>query len=238
MRLTFLGTRGNIDIRSSRHRRHTITMVSYRGTRVLLDYGADWLAHRQKIKPSAIVLTHAHSDHVGGLKRGAPCAVYASDEVWQAIRGWPVRERRRLQPRDPFTIGALTFEAFPVIHSVRAPAVGYRITAGAATVFYVSDVLEIPDRKRALRRIELYIGDGATLVRPLVRGRGAQSTGHAPMRAQIDWCAQEGVRRAIFTHCGTPIVRNAAEIEERIAAMGDIKGVIAALAYDGLEVDI
>jgi ribonuclease BN (tRNA processing enzyme) len=43
MTLTFLGTRGNIDVRTRRHRRHTSTLVSYQGKRVMIDCGTDWL---------------------------------------------------------------------------------------------------------------------------------------------------------------------------------------------------
>ena len=68
MTLTFLGTRGNIDVRSRRHRRHTATLVSYRGMNVMIDCGADWLRQPHRLQPNAIVLTHAHSDHVDGLK--------------------------------------------------------------------------------------------------------------------------------------------------------------------------
>jgi phosphoribosyl 1,2-cyclic phosphodiesterase len=233
--LTFLGTRGNIDVRSRRHRRHTMTFVSYRGTEVLLDCGADWLGEFEALNPSAIVLTHAHSDHVDGLRRGAPCPVYSTDEVWQAIRRWAIRNPRRLQRREPIRIGHLFFEAFPVVHSIRAPAVGYRITGGAATIFYVPDVLEIPDVGDALRRIKLYIGDGATIIRPIVRRRGPQPTGHASIAAQLDWCAREEVRHAIFTHCGTPVVKNAAEAERQIATLAGARGVDAAVAHDGLQ---
>ena len=48
-------------------------------------------------------------------------------------------------------ICGVTFEAFPVEHSIRAPAVGYRVTAiGKGCVFYVPDVVRIYDRSAAL----------------------------------------------------------------------------------------
>jgi uracil-DNA glycosylase len=72
MKLTFLGTRGNIDVRSRRHQRHTSTLISFRRDRVMIDCSADWLRRVDRVRPSAIVLTHAHSDHVEGLKHGAP----------------------------------------------------------------------------------------------------------------------------------------------------------------------
>jgi hypothetical protein len=47
------------------------------------------------------------------------------------------------------------FEAFPVDHSLRAPAVGYRITAGCAAIFYAPDLVSIVDEQEALSGLDL-----------------------------------------------------------------------------------
>ncbi len=39
MKLTFLGTRGNIEPNTDLHRRHTSTLVSYYGQDVMIDAG-------------------------------------------------------------------------------------------------------------------------------------------------------------------------------------------------------
>ncbi|HEV8725615.1 MAG TPA: MBL fold metallo-hydrolase [Candidatus Binatia bacterium] len=77
MKLTFLGTRGYIAAWNSRHRRHTATLISYRGKKVLIDYGEDWAGKLKALKPDAIVITHPHPDHAFGLKEGTLCPVYA-----------------------------------------------------------------------------------------------------------------------------------------------------------------
>lgn len=126
-------------------------------------------------------------------------------------------------------------EAVPVVHSLRAPAVGYRIGAGGAWVFYVPDVVAIPARPRALAGIALYVGDGASVARPIVRRWGGRRFGHAPIRSQLDWCAREGVRRSIFTHCGSEIVAgDERKAAVRVRAIGRACGVEARLAYDGM----
>jgi phosphoribosyl 1,2-cyclic phosphodiesterase len=238
MRLTFLGTRGNIDARSRQHRRHTSTLASYRGSDVMIDCGADWLGRVNQVRPSAIVLTHAHPDHVGGLRQGAPCAVYAPANVWRVIEKWPLHEPRRLSARRPTTIGGIIFEVFPVEHSLEAPAVGYRVTGGRATFFYVPDVLSIPDRDEALDAIALYVGDGASINRPIMRRRNGSAFGHASMKTQLEWCAEEHVAHAIFTHCGTRVVSGARDVEQQIAAMGLSRGIETRVAYDGLQLTI
>lgn len=238
MKVTFLGTRGNIDVRSSRHRRHTATLVSYRSARVMIDCGADWLGAVDRITPSAIVVTHAHPDHIDGLRHGAACPVYAPAAVWPAIARWPIRERHRIRLRMPTDICGILFEAFPLDHSVIAPAVGYRITAGETTVFYAPDALRIRHARTALGGIRIYIGDGATVSRPIVRIERQRkvAVGHSPIITQLDWCANAGVTRAIFTHCGRAIVGVPISIERRIAELGQARGVDTRIAYDGLRV--
>ena len=71
MKLTFVGTRGEIEARTRHHRMHTSLVVSYRGADVMIDCGLDWLGKLKRVDPNAIVLTHAHPDHAWGLKRGA-----------------------------------------------------------------------------------------------------------------------------------------------------------------------
>jgi phosphoribosyl 1,2-cyclic phosphodiesterase len=151
MTLTFLGTRGNIDVRTRRHRRHTSTLVSDRGNRVMIDCGTDWLREVTRLAPDTIVLTHAHPDHVDGLRNGSPCPVYAPRTVWQAVASWPIDERHRLASRVPVDICGIRFEAFALDHSVIAPAVGYRMTTGGKTAFYAPDVLRIRQMMAALR---------------------------------------------------------------------------------------
>src|SRR5438067_1580158 len=135
MDLTFLGTRGEIDARTRRHRMHTSLLVSYRSADVMIDCGLDWLGKRKRVDPSAIVLTHAHPDHSWGLKRGAPCPVHAPQKTWQELLQYPIKERRLIEERSPTRICGITFEAFPVEHSILSPTVGYRVSAGRTRIF-------------------------------------------------------------------------------------------------------
>lgn len=218
---------------------HASLSVAYRGRWVMIDCGEDWRDRLAALRPRAIVITHAHPDHAAGLSAGAPCPVYATEEAWAGMERWPIERRVVVRPREPVRIRGITFEAFPVVHSIRAPAVGYRITGGLATIFYVPDLVSIPDMRAALAGVQLYVGDGASLVRPLIRRRGEVPFGHSPIRTQLKWCAEAGVPRAIFTHCGTGIVTaDPAAVEARVHEMGRALGLDAALAHDGLEFDV
>jgi len=239
MKITFLGTRGYIDAKSRRHKWHTSTLISYRGKRVMIDCGIDWEKKVWKLKPDAIVITHAHPDHAWGLKNGAPCPVYAPYTTWQLIKDYPIKHQRLLKVRTPKKVCGITFETFPVIHSLLAPGVGYRITAGRTTVFCVHDLIKIKQQRPALKNVQLYIGDGASIMRPIIRRSKGKLVGHTTVRAQIGWCQKEGVPQAIFTHCGSQIVKgDERSLGALVRELGEERGVEASIAYDGLEVRV
>src|SRR5260370_26173900 len=92
-----------------------------------------------------------------------------------------------------FWIEPFAFEAVPVEHSLRAPAVGFRVSHGSTSVFYVPDVAAIPEPSRVLASVDIFIGDGATVLRPLLRRRGNVLIGHASIASQLKWCHEAGV---------------------------------------------
>jgi phosphoribosyl 1,2-cyclic phosphodiesterase len=205
----------------------------------MIDCGADWLRSLQTLSPTAIVLTHGHGDHAFGLAGGAPCPVFAAEETWALLDSFPLSERKLVKPRAPLRIGGVRFEAFPVQHSLRAPAVGYRVSADRATFFYVPDLAAILDQESALGDIDLYIGDGATVVRPMIRKRDQVLIGHASIAAQLRWCSEEGVKRAIFTHCGSEIVGgDGRKIAARVRRLGAEHDIRASIAHDGMTLNL
>jgi uncharacterized circularly permuted ATP-grasp superfamily protein len=118
----------------------------------------------------------------------------------------PSRPRLSWNRDGGFAVCGIRFEAFPVEHSLIAPAVGCRVTDGKCCVFYAPDLVRIYASAEALCGIDIYIGDGASITRPILRHRNGMLIGHASIRSQLEWCAEESMRRAIFSHCGSEIV--------------------------------
>lgn len=237
MKLTFLGTRGNIEATTNRHRRHTSLLVSYKQRRVMIDCGEDWLDHVEEVSPHAIVITHAHPDHAWGLKQGAPCPVYATETAWEEMKNYPIENKHTVQPETACQVQGITFRAYTVEHSTRAPAIGYRVTAGHVSIFYAPDLVYIHKRAKALAGVKMYIGDGATLTRSFVRKRGEHLIGHTPFRTQLTWCQKEQVPQAVVTHCGSEIVAgDERSLIPKIQNMAKERGVDVRVAYDGLEI--
>jgi phosphoribosyl 1,2-cyclic phosphodiesterase len=200
----------------------------------MMDAGRDWGGLLGRIKPDALVITHAHPDHVDALRQGCPCPVYATSATWRLIGTWPIRDRRLLRAWTTCTIQGARIEAVPVAHSIRAPAVGYRITVGRETIFYAPDIAALPQPGRALAGVCLFVGDGAAITRPILRKRNGVLIGHASIAMQLGWCRDHHVGRAVFTHCGSEIVRaNHRQASAQVRILGRERGVDAVLASDG-----
>jgi phosphoribosyl 1,2-cyclic phosphodiesterase len=238
MKITFLGTRGYIEEKTRRHFRHTSTLIEYHGKKIMIDCGIDWTKKVWDLNPDAIVITHAHPDHAWGLREGAPCPVYASTDSWKLMADYPIVEKHIMHDGKKREIFDTVFQTYSVIHSIRAPAVGYRIIAGKSIIFCAHDLISINARHQALQGSKIYIGDGASILRPLVRRRGDKIFGHTTVRAQLGWCQQEGVPKMIVTHCGKQIVSGGRGATMKIKALAKERNVKVIIAYDGFSIRI
>jgi ribonuclease BN (tRNA processing enzyme) len=240
MKLTFIGTRGYIKPRTERHHMHASCKITYRNTTLVIDQGEDWLGVPLGFRADAILISHAHPDHAWGLKKGAPAPVYASEDSWAVMKNFAIDDRRMAPDRVPIALKDITFEAFKVEHSTRAPAVGYRITAGRHSIFYAPDLVCIYDRAEALGGVDLYVGDGSTVDISFVRKRTDALIGHSPIRTELTWCKKEGVPAMIVTHCGAQIVgaEDEGAVIKKIEEFANERGVNVVVAFDGMEVTL
>lgn len=165
MRLTFLGTG---DAFGSGGRLQATLLLEGAGQRTLLDCGTSALIalRRASLDPNtidAIVLTHFHGDHFGGLpffvldgqfgKRTRPLTVAGPRGVEARVRAamdalYPgmsaVAQRYdvryvELAPGAPARVGALEIRALPVAHSPEAEPLGVRVEAEGRALAYSGD---------------------------------------------------------------------------------------------------
>ncbi|MBE0480136.1 MAG: MBL fold metallo-hydrolase [Dehalococcoidia bacterium] len=228
--LVFLGTKGEIEESSPRHSYHSSLLIES-GSRIVIDYGVLRKHSLDEIGPDALFITHAHPDHYAWLKEEiyTDIPVYLTRETLDYGKYKP-RMTKVLEPGTPVTAGHIEICPYRVIHSTRAPAVGYRLTVANRRLVYNPDLVDIVDKDAILQGVDYYIGDGSSIRANLVRRRGETIFGHARISTQINWCRRHGIENIIFTHLGKETIEKEDEFRNDHP---DIS-----MAYDGMALEI
>jgi ribonuclease BN (tRNA processing enzyme) len=145
---------------------------------VCVDAGAltDALTLEKQARVRAVLVTHAHMDHVASLpflvenvfgRNASPLEIVAPDEVLSALRKhlfndalWPDFSRlpndlvpavtfRAIPVGEPFTVAGLVGTAIPVSHVV--PTFGYILEEGHTTIVFSGDTGPTEELWRAAR---------------------------------------------------------------------------------------
>jgi ribonuclease BN (tRNA processing enzyme) len=231
LKLIFLGTKGEIEESNEKHRYNSSLLVISNGQRLLIDYGMLHRYNLEELAPDAIMITHAHPDHYVWLEQDiqTDVPVYLTEETFDYGKFRPPNSRV-IEPDEYITEGDFQFCAYRVIHSIRCPAVGYKLKTQHRTLVYNSDLVDIVKKAEVLADVDYYIGDGSAIKANLVRRRGDTLFGHTRITTQINWCRKYGIEDIIFTHLG----------RETIAGEDDFRfqHPEAIIAYDGMEVVI
>jgi ribonuclease BN (tRNA processing enzyme) len=231
IKLVFLGTKGEIEESAPEHKYHSSLLIISNGAKLLIDYGELRKYSLDEIRPDAILITHAHPDHYAWLNEDikTDIPVYLTQETLDYGKFSP-GNAREIEPGKEFETGPFKCFDYRVIHSIRCPAVGYKISITGRTLIYNSDLVDIVDKEKVLEGVDYYIGDGSAIRANLVRRRGDQLFGHTRILTQIHWCQKHSISHIIFTHLGKETI----EREEEFRA----EHPEAVLAYDGMELMI
>lgn len=258
MKLTFLGTGTSqgvpvigcrcevctsADPRDSRLR--TSAMVETRGVRLVIDAGPDFRCQMLRTgvrRIDAILLTHEHKDHIGGLDDVRAfnfvdyptihrVAIYAAPRTLAAVRkdfdyafaqdkyrGVPEIELHEVDVKRPFSVEGV--EVVPVAghHSERFAVTGFRI----GKLAYLTDFKTIDDAEvEKLRGVEVLVVNAL---------RFESHDSHFNVAEALALIGRVGPNTAYLTHMSHGIGRHAAT--EPTLPSG------VHLAYDGLQIEI
>jgi len=237
MKLTFLGTRSSVAMSTPRHRLHSSLLVEAGGVRLMVDCGSDWSGRAADLAPDALILTHAHEDHAGGLTMPSPFPVYAAEATWEVLKSRGVPQDRAINRDSSLFFGELEVRSFPIDHSLRAPACGLRLSHGGSCCIYLPDVAALPRPRDIMRHADLYIGDGSSFTSRLERMEAGVRCGHAAIPRQLIWAVQNRVGRILFTHCGEDILVDELRAGRMLRGLAGKYGIKAGFARDGMTVE-
>jgi glyoxylase-like metal-dependent hydrolase (beta-lactamase superfamily II) len=142
-------------------------LITYHGKRLLLDAGENWAGRIGELEPDGIAITHAHPDHAFGLRDGTERPVYAMQETCAILARFELRRLRVMIPGVAYRLGPFRILAYRVVHSIRAPAVGFRIRVGRSTTTCPRAGRRRRRSHRRLRRV------GTPVTSPGLRHNGA-----------------------------------------------------------------
>ncbi len=223
------------------HRLRTAALLETRHERILIDAGPDI---REQLLPlpfyplDAVLLTHIHYDHVGGIDdlRGfctfGSVHIHADKTTLEGLHrqlpycfaehlypGVPLLSLHEIEPMKPFNVGETRILPFPVMHG-HMPILGFRI----GRLAYITDMKSMEPEviEAALRGVD-------TLVVNALRWHNAHHS-HMTMEDALALIAHISPRQAFIVH-----------MTHRIGLYREIEPSLPPgvhLAYDGLEVEV
>jgi ribonuclease BN (tRNA processing enzyme) len=232
---------GSGDAFGSGGRFQTCIHVEAAGAQVLVDCGASSLVAMRRfgVDPQAIdavVLSHLHGDHFGGVpflildgqfkRRTRPLAVAGPPGVEARVHaamevlfpGSTTVERRfgtrfvEWSDREPQVFGPFTVTPFPVVHASGAPPFALRLACDGKVIAYSGDTEWTEALVEAARATDLFIAE-AYFVDKRVKF-------HLDVQTLLAHRARLDCRRLVLTHMSDDVLGRLAELGVEAAEDG------------------
>ena len=228
MKLTFLGTGTSVGVptigctcrvcsSTDPHdkRLRASVLVESGDTRVLVDCGPDFrqqMLGREFKKIDAVLLTHEHYDHVGGIDDLRPFCTFGEVDVYadgntvgdlrrripycfgeSKYPGVPKINRSVVEPHRPFSIGSIDVLPIQVMHG-KLPILGYRF----------GDLVYITDMK-TIRKEEMEYLKGVKILIVNALRFSPEHHSHMTVNEAMEFIRMVSPEKTYFTHMGHDI---------------------------------
>lgn len=217
------------------------TLVDVDDRRILIDCGPDFRQQMLSVefrRLDAVLITHEHYDHVGGLDDLRPYSIFGDVDVYaekfcadhlleripycftpleKRYPGVPAINLLTMRPHEPINIGGVEILPIRVFHGL-LPIVGFRIR----NFLYITDMKTIPEEEYPyLQGIDTLVVNGL---------RHEEHPSHQTIDEAIDFARRIEARHTYLIHMSHHILPHS---EEDKLLPEDVH-----LAYDGMTITV